>query len=142
MNQDPISLLLQHCRTIAVVGLSPQPERTSHNVAEVMQQAGYRIVPVNPMAAGTRILGEPVYATLAEAAARHPIDLVNIFRRSADVPPVVADAIAIGARAVWMQLGISHAAAAAQAVAAGLTVVQDRCIKTEWVRRGAHPYMQ
>lgn len=137
---NPITHLLTHSRTIAVVGLSPDPARTSHDVARAMQLAGFRIVPVNPMAAGSRILDEPVFASLADAAAGQPpgqgIDLVNIFRRSPDVPPVVADAIAIGAKGIWMQLGIAHAEAAAQAEAAGLTVVQDRCIKTECRRHG------
>jgi uncharacterized protein len=121
--------ILQHCRTIAVVGLSPQPQRDSHDVARYLQAHGYRIIPVNPNT--TEVLGEKAYATLREAAQHEAIDLVNCFRNSADIPPIVDDAIAIGARAVWMQLGIRHPAAAARAEAAGLLVVQDRCIKID-----------
>jgi uncharacterized protein len=121
--------ILQHCRTIAVVGLSPQPQRDSHDVARYLQAHGYRIIPVNPNA--TEVLGEKSYATLREAAQHEAIDLVDCFRNSADIPPIVDDAIAIGAKAVWMQLGISHAAAASKAEAAGLVVVQDRCIKLD-----------
>ena len=121
--------ILQHCRTIAVVGLSPKPQRASFDVARYMQAQGYRIIPVNPNA--TEVLGEKAYATLLEAAQHEKIDLVNCFRNSQDIPPIVDEAIAIGAQAVWMQLGISHPAAAATARAAGLLVVQDRCIKTD-----------
>jgi uncharacterized protein len=121
--------ILQHCRTIAVVGLSPQPQRDSHIVAAYLQAHGYRIIPVNPNA--TEVLGEKSYATLREAAQHEAIDLVDCFRNSADIPPIVDDAIAIGAKAVWMQLGVSHAAAASKAEAAGLLVVQDRCIKID-----------
>ena len=106
-----------------------------------MQAAGWKIIPVNPVAAasGQPILGEPVYATLPEAAAHEAIDLVNVFRNAEDVPPVVDDAIAIGAPAIWLQLGIRHDAALAKARAAGLLAVQDLCLKVEWRRhaRGA-----
>ena len=127
---------LATCRTVAVVGLSPQPHRASFDVARVMQTQGWRIIPVNPVAAasGTPILGEKVYATLTEAAKHEKIDLVNVFRNADDVPPVVAEAIAIGAPALWLQLGIRHDAAAAQARAAGLAVVQDTCLKVAWAR--------
>ena len=121
--------LLRHCRTIAVVGLSPKPHRASFDVALYMQANGYRIVPINPNA--DEILGEKAYATLVEANQIEKIDLVNCFRNSEDIPPIVDDAIAIGAKAVWMQLGISHAGAAAKAQAAGLQVVQDRCLKID-----------
>ena len=121
--------ILQHCRTIAVVGLSPKPQRASFDVARYMQAQGYRIIPVNPNA--TEVLGEKAYATLLEAAQHEKIDLVNCFRNSQDIPPIVDEAIAIGAQAVWMQLGISHPAAAATARAAGLLVVQNRCIKID-----------
>ena len=126
---ERIARLFNDCRTIAVVGLSPKPHRASFDVSRYMQAAGYRIIPVNPNA--TEVLGEKAYATLLEAARHEKIDLVNCFRNSEDIPPVVADAIAIGARAVWMQLGVAHAQAAATAEAAGLLVVQDHCIKID-----------
>ena len=121
--------ILNHCRTIAVVGLSPHPHRASFDVSRYMQANGYRIIPVNPNA--TEVLGEKAYASLTEAARHEKIDLVNCFRNSEDIPPVVDEAIAIGAKAVWMQLGISNPAAAAKAEAAGLLVVQDHCIKID-----------
>lgn len=126
--------ILTRARRVAVVGLSPNPARTSHEVAAAMQAAGWKIIPVNPVAAasGEPILGEPVYASLAEAAAHETIDLVNVFRNAEDVPPVVDDAIAIGAPAIWLQLGIRHDAALAKARAAGLQAVQDLCLKVEW----------
>jgi len=134
---DALQHILATCRTVAVVGLSPKPHRASFDVARVMQAQGWRIIPINPVAAasGTAILGEKVYATLLEAAKHEKIDLVNVFRNADDVPPVVAEAIAIGAPALWLQLGIRHDAAAAQARAAGLAVVQDKCLKVEWARR-------
>lgn len=121
--------ILTHCHTIAVVGLSPKPHRASFDVARYMQGQGYRIIPVNPNA--TEVLGEKAYASLTEAAQHEHIDLVNCFRNSEDIPPIVAEAIAIGAQAVWMQLGIRHPAAAAQAEAAGLLVVQDHCLMVD-----------
>ncbi len=128
--------ILATCRTVAVVGLSPKPHRISYDVARVMQAQGWRIIPINPVAAasGAAILGEKVYATLHDAAAHEKIELVNVFRNAEDVPPVVAEAIAVGAPALWLQLGIRHDAAAAQARAAGLAVVQDKCLKVEWAR--------
>jgi uncharacterized protein len=126
---ERLPYILQHCHTVAVVGLSPKPQRDSHDVARYLQAQGYRIIPVNPNA--TEVLGEKAYATLREAAQHEAIDLVNCFRNSADIPPIVDDAIAIGAKALWMQLGISHPAAAARAEAEGLLVVQDRCIKMD-----------
>lgn len=129
MTQDTdIAWLLAHCRTVAVVGLSPRPERDSHRVARYMQTHGWRIVPVNPMATGQTLLGEPVYPDLIEAARHERLDLVNCFRNSADIPPLVEAAIAIGAQGVWMQLGVAHEAAAARARQAGLRVVQNRCL--------------
>lgn len=121
---------------IAVVGLSNRPERASFDVAAYMQQAGYRIVAVNPMYAGQTILGEHCYASLPEAAAAldgqgQRISIVDCFRKSADIPPVVDEAISIGADCVWMQLDIVHEAAAARARAAGLKVIMDKCIKIE-----------
>ena len=134
LNADVIHIL-SHCKTIAVVGLSAKPERASFDVARYMQAQGYRIVPVNPNAGVAQILGETVYASLEEAAKNQPsdqpIDLVNCFRNSEDIPPIVDAAIAIKAKAVWMQLGIANADATQKAQAAGLLVVQDRCIKID-----------
>lgn len=131
--------VLQSCRTIAVVGLSPKPYRDSHEVAHYMQAQGYRIVPVNPVAAasGEPILGEKVYASLSEAAQFEKIDLVDCFRNCVDIPPIAAEAIKIKARVLWLQLGIAHEASRVQAEAAGLVVVQNRCLLIEH-RRLAH----
>jgi len=131
---DDIRWVLRHCRTVAVVGLSPKPHRDSYMVARYMQAHGWRIVPVNPNASG-EILGEQVYPSLSEAAKHERIELVNCFRNSADIPPIVDEAIAIGAQAVWMQLGVEHAAAADKARAAGLAVVQNRCLKIDHAAR-------
>jgi predicted CoA-binding protein len=119
-----ISELLHSSRTIAVVGLSSKRFRPSHGVAEYMQHAGYRIIPVNPLE--TRILGEPCYADLDSVPG--PIDIVDIFRRSEFVPEIVEAAIRKGAKAIWMQEGVIHEAAARRAEKAGLTVIMDRCI--------------
>ncbi|MDM0108639.1 CoA-binding protein [Variovorax sp. J22R24] len=127
-----IAPLLKRTRTIAVVGLSPKPHRTSHGVAQYMKSAGYRIIPVNPNA--SEVFGEKAYPTLTAAAEVEQIDLIDVFRNAEDVPPVIDEAIAIGAPAVWLQLGIRHEAAAAKARAAGLEVVQDRCIMVEHSR--------
>ncbi|MDR7380358.1 putative CoA-binding protein [Rhodoferax ferrireducens] len=126
---DAIRQILTHARTIAVVGLSPDPMRPSHDVARTLQARGYRIIPINPNA--TVILGETAYPSLTAAAQHHRIEVVNCFRKSRDIPPLVEEAIAIGAKAVWMQLGIAHAGAAQRAQAAGLRVVQNKCIRTE-----------
>ena len=128
-----IPYILNHCRTIAMVGLSPKPHRASFDVANYLQSGGYRIIPVNPnvaMAQG-QVLGEKAYATLLEAAQHEKIDLVNCFRNSDDILPIVDEAIAIGAKAFWMPLGVTNAAAAAKAEAAGLLVVQHHCIKID-----------
>jgi predicted CoA-binding protein len=130
--QDAIDTILDSCRTVAVVGLSPKPHRDSFRVAQYMQAQGWRIVPINPNAA--EILGEKAYPSLTEAARHERIELVDCFRNSADIPPIVDEAIAIGAKAVWMQLGIEHAAAADKARAAGLLVVQNRCLKIDHAR--------
>ena len=130
---DDLALnILQTCRTIAVVGLSPKPERDSHHVAEYLQQQGYRIVPINPMA--TDILGERCWPTLSAAAQHLKIDLVDVFRNSADVAPIADEAIAIGARALWLQLGVQNDAACERARAAGLQVVQNHCVLVEHQR--------
>jgi len=133
---ETIRALVSQPRTVAVVGLSPKQHRESYRVSAYMQQQGWRIIPINPVAAdsGTAILGERVYATLADAARHERIELVNVFRNSEDVPPVVDETIAIGAPAVWMQLGISNEAAAAKARAAGLQVVQNKCLLVEHAR--------
>ncbi|WP_428849619.1 CoA-binding protein [Imbroritus primus] len=129
-------------RTVAVVGLSGKPGRPSLDVAAYLQRHGYRIVPVNPAFAGQAILGEPCHATLAEAAQALAagggrIDWVDTFRKAEDVPPVVAEAIAIGARGVWLQLGIVNDDAVEAARAAGLLAVQDHCSKIEHMRLSA-----
>ena len=119
--------ILKESKVIAVVGLSPKLERDSHKVAKYLQDQGYRIVPVNPRA--DTILGEKSYPDLASIPEK--VDVVDIFRRSDDVPPVVDQAIDIGAKAVWMQLGIVNEDAAAKAREAGLGVVMDRCMLVE-----------
>lgn len=122
-----IEEILKDTKTIAVVGLSDKPDRPSYGVAMYLQMQGYRIIPVNPNI--TSALGEKAYPNLK--AVPEKIDLVDIFRRPADVPPVVDEAIAIKAPAVWMQLGIVNQAAADKATKAGLDVVMDRCVKVE-----------
>lgn len=127
-------------KTVAVVGLSDRPERPSHEVAEFLQGHGFRIVPVNPRHAGERILGETCHATLREAAdaaaaAGAPIAWVDIFRRAEETPAVVDEAIAIGARGVWLQLGIVNDQAMRRATDAGLLAVQDCCSKVELTRQ-------
>lgn len=130
---DDIRHILSTCKTVAVVGLSPKAHRASFDVTRYMQAHGWRIIPINPVVAtsGQSILGERVYATLLEAAQHEKIDLVNVFRNAEDVPPVVAEAMAIGARALWLQMGIEHPQAAAAARAAGLRVVQNKCLMVE-----------
>ena len=122
-----IEAILKECKTVAVVGLSPNPSRPSHRVAVYLQANGYRIVPVNPNA--TEVLGERCYPNLA--AIPHSVELVDIFRRSEDVAVVVDEAIQVGAAAVWMQLGIVNEASATLAEDAGLDVVMDRCTAIE-----------
>ena len=128
---DPITEILNKCKTIAVVGLSSNPLRPSHEVSEYMQSAGYRIIPVNPNE--TEVLREKSYARLEDVPEK--VDVVNIFRRQKEVPPVVESAIRIGARVVWMQLGIENEEAAEKALAAGLAVVEDACILIEHRKR-------
>lgn len=122
--------LLAQTRTIAVVGLSPNPLRPSHGVAAYLQRAGYRIIPVNPTCA--EVLGERCFASLRDIPEK--VDIVDCFRRSEEILPLARDAIAIGAKALWMQLGVQHDEAAALARAAGLTVVSNRCLKIEHAR--------
>lgn len=128
--------ILTAARTIAVVGLSPKPDRPSHYVAAFLQAKGHRVIPVNPGHAGATILGEPVHASLSDIPAEVTVDMVDIFRASDAVPGVVDEALAAlpGLRAIWMQLGVAHDEAAAKARAAGLDVVQDRCPKIEYPR--------
>ena len=133
--QDDIRHILQTTRTCAVVGLSPKPHRDSFIVARVLQAHGWRILPVNPAAQGSQILGETVYATLADAARDHAIDLVDVFRNSEDAAAVVDEAIAVHAKAVWLQLGVVNDTAIQRARAAGLRAVQDRCTKIEILRQ-------
>jgi O-acetylhomoserine (thiol)-lyase len=124
--------ILKRYRTIAMVGLSADPYRPSYFAATYLQREGYRIVPVNPRYAGQTILGEPAYASLRDVP--FPVEIVDIFRGPGHVPGLVEEAIAIGAKVVWMQLGIRHPEAAARARAAGLEVVEDRCAKVEHAR--------
>ncbi len=124
-----IRALLARARTIAMVGLSADPLRPSNFVAVYLQAAGYRLHPVNPRYAGGAILDRPVVASLRDIPEH--VDIVAIFRRPAEAPAIVADAIAIGADAVWMQLTVINEEAARRAAAAGLTVVMDRCLKVE-----------
>jgi hypothetical protein len=128
--------ILTSCRTVAVVGLSPKPERDSFRVSRYMQAQGWRVIPVNPAAAasGAKILGEVVYASLTEATRAESIDLVNVFRNSDDVPPIVDEAVRLKLPAIWLQLGVHHDAAVAKARAAGMQAVQDRCLMVEHAR--------
>lgn len=133
----PIAQLLATPRVIAVVGLSPRPERPSHEVAAYMQRAGWTVVPINPAAVGQTILGERVWADLPSAAHARaaaqlpPIAVVNCFRASAEIAPIAHAAVQIRAQCLWMQLGVENAQAAEIAQNAGLFVVQNRCIKID-----------
>jgi len=132
---DVIEKILKESKTIAVVGLSPDPARPSHGVARYLQTQGYRIIPVNPFV--EEILGEKSYPDLASVP--EEVDVVDIFRRSRHVPAIVEAAIAKGTSAVWMQEGIVHQEAAARAREAGLMVVMDRCMLKEhrrWAETG------
>ncbi len=125
-----IKALLMRVKTIAVVGLSPKPDRPSFGVSQTMQRFGYRIVPVRP--AVSEVLGEKAYACLADIP--FPVDLVNVFREAAAIPGIVEECLAINAPAIWIQEGIVHDEAAEKARAAGLAVVMDRCIYKDYVR--------
>jgi hypothetical protein len=130
---EELRRILRTYKTVAVVGLSDRPDRDSHRVAAYLQQHGYRIVPVNPNVA--TVLGEPAYPGLR--AVPVPVEVVDIFRKPDAVPEIVEDAIAMGARVIWMQEGIAHNAAADRARAVGLTVVMNKCMLKEL--RAANP---
>jgi uncharacterized protein len=133
---DAIRELLGAPRTWAVVGCSPSPHRDSHRIAGLLKRRGNRILPVNPTCTGEPILGEPCHPSLHDLPAGTTVDVVDIFRRADAAGAHVDEAIAIGARAVWMQLGVIDEAAAERARAAGLTVVMDRCPAIEIRRLG------
>jgi predicted CoA-binding protein len=124
---EEIRAILANNRVIAVVGLSPKPDRDSHRVARYMQEQGYRIVPVHPKA--EEILGEKCFPSLRDIP--FPVDIVDIFRKIEAIPPIVEDAIAINAKVVWMQLGLAENRSARQAKEAGLQVVMNKCLKIE-----------
>lgn len=134
MTDDTIAELLRSTRRIALVGASAKSDRASFRVMEALLAHGYTVIPVNPGLAGQTIHGQPVVSTLADITP--PVDLVDIFRNSDDAGPVVEEAIAHGAKAVWMQLGVVNEGAAARARAAGLIAVMDRCPKIELARLG------
>ena len=131
---EDISQLLKEARTIALVGASDNPGRASFGVMKFLQNQGYRVIPVNPRITGEHVHGEFVWRELAQIG--EPIDIVDIFRNSEDAAGTVDEAIAVGAKAVWMQLGVVNEEAATKAEAAGLTVVMDRCPKIEIARLG------
>lgn len=137
-NEEPtlIRQIIEGTMTIAMVGASDNPERASYTVMQYLQTAGYRVIPVNPTALGKKILGETVYATLADIP--HPFELVDVFRRVDAIPGIVDEIIPLietrGIRYLWLQLGISDAASALKAKAAGLEVIMDHCLKVEHER--------
>ena len=130
---DPIQFILEECKVIAVVGLSSKAHRPSYGVAQYLQGAGYKIIPVNPNE--EKVLGEQAYPSLEEVPVK--VDAVCIFRRSEFVPPLVESAIAIAAKGVWMQEGVVHKEAASKARQAGLAVVMDRCMLKDHANRAA-----
>jgi predicted CoA-binding protein len=125
--------ILSSVKTIAVVGWSPNPDRPSHRVAAYLKRRGYRVIPVNPGQAGQMALGETVVASLAQAG---PVDMVEIFRRSEEAGAVADEAVRVGAKVVWLQLGVVDEAAASRARGAGLKVVMNRCPAIEIPRLG------
>jgi len=132
VKDEEIKETLSKCKTVAVVGISPKEDRPSYIVASYLKSKGYRIIPVRP--GGDQILGEKVYHSLMEIPKEIEVDVVDIFRRSEDVPPIVDEAIQRGVKAVWMQEGVIHEEAGAKAEKAGLKVVMDCCIKKEHQR--------
>lgn len=137
---EPMLGILRSTRTIAMVGASASPARASHGVMKYLQQAGYRVIPVNPTVSGEQIHGETARASLADIA--EPFELVDVFRRPDAVPDLVEEVIALaesrGIRCLWLQPGVVHAEAAQRARAAGLDVVEDRCLKIEHRRLLGH----
>jgi len=129
MKEEEIKEILVKCKNVAVVGISLKEDRPSYGVASYLQSKGYRILPVRPD--GNTLLGEKIYPSLTAIPKEIEIDVVDIFRRPEDVPPIVEEAIRSGAKVVWMQEGISHEEAAARARRAGLKVVMDRCMKKD-----------
>jgi predicted CoA-binding protein len=134
---EDIAELLTNARTIAVIGASDRPERPSYGVMKALQDHGYRVLPVNPQITGEHVLGEFVWRELAQIGV--PIDIVDIFRRPDAADEAVEQAIFVGAKAVWMQIGVINEEAAARAEEAGLKVVMDRCPKIEIPRLGIPP---
>jgi len=134
---EDIARLLRNARTIAVVGASDRPDRPSYRVMKFLKERGYRVLPVNPLITGEHVLGEFVWRELAQIGI--PIDIVDIFRRSEMAGEAVDQAIFVGAKAVWMQLGVINEEAAAKAEAAGLEVVMNRCPHIEIPRLGIPP---
>ena len=136
---DPADIadLLSNARTIALVGASDRPDRASYGVMKFLQDQGYRVIPVNPQITGEHVHGEYVWRELAQIG--EPIDIVDIFRRPQAAGEAVDEAIAVGAKAVWLQLGIVNDEAAARAEAAGLKVVMDHCTKIEFLKAGLTP---
>ncbi|MDQ3482033.1 MAG: CoA-binding protein [Pseudomonadota bacterium] len=133
-NDEEIAELLTNARTIAMVGASDNPSRASFGVMKFLQDRGYRVIPVNPTITGEHVHGEFIWRDLSQVGV--PIDIVDIFRNSEAAGAAVDQAIAVGAKAVWMQLGVINEEAAARAEAAGLKVVLDRCPKIEFARLG------
>jgi len=131
-SDDYLRGILRRTKVIAMVGASPNWNRPSYFVMKYLQSKGFRVIPVNPRALGEAILGEPVVASLTDVTV--PVDLVDVFRTGDAAPAIVEDAIEIGAKAVWMQIGVRHGEAAARAEAAGLDVVMNRCPKIEYSR--------
>lgn len=131
-DDERFKAILKNCKTIAIVGISPKEDRPSYRVAAYLQANGYRIIPVRPD--GEMVLGEKVYPTLMEIPEEIEIDVVDVFRKSEDVPPVVEEAIRRGIKAIWMQEGVVHLEAGQKAEQAGLRVVMDRCMKKEHQR--------
>lgn len=129
---DTVRRILERYRRLAVVGLSPKPDRPSHRAMVHMTAHGYDITPVNP--ACDQVLGNACVPSLAAAAEQGPLEIVDIFRRVQDIPPIVDEAIELGAKVIWMQLGLAEPESAERARAAGLEVVQNRCIKMEHCR--------
>ncbi len=129
---DVVKDILSSMKRIAVVGISAKPDRASHGIARFLQGQGFEVIGVNPLLVGQDVLGLPIVGSLAEVEG--PIDVVNVFRRSETVPPVMEAAIAVGASSVWLQEEVVHEEATATAREAGLKVIQDRCIYKEWLR--------